>query len=282
MLAGQLDSLTPEMRKAASHVVENPNDIGVSSIREMADAADVKPNTLVRLARTVGFEGYEDFREPFREAIRRGSASFPDRARWLQAIRQQGDMGELYARMVSSAIGNIEATFAAIDESQLKSAAETIWQSRQTFTLGVGVNSANAQNFTYLASTGMVQFHAIPKTGSTATDDLAWADEREVMIAITCKPYRREVLEAMQIARDQGVKVIGISDSPASPVITGADHGFVVAADTPQFFPSSVSTIALLETLLSFVIAFASPEIVQRVDRFHKRRHELGIYQEGY
>ncbi|MEP1207190.1 MAG: MurR/RpiR family transcriptional regulator [Rhizobiaceae bacterium] len=281
-LAGQLSELTPEMRKAASHVIENPNDIGVSSIREMADAAAVKPNTLVRLARSAGFDGYENFREPFRQAIRQGGASFPDRARWLQAIRQQGDMGELYARMVSSAIGNIESTFASIDESQLKKAAEAIWGSRQTFTLGVGVNSANAQNFTYLASTGMVQFHAIPRIGSTATDDLAWADKRDVLIAITCKPYRREVLEAMKIARDQGVTIIGLSDSPASPIITGADHGFVVAADTPQFFPSSVSTIALLETLLSFVIAVASPEIVQRVDRFHKRRHELGIYEEGY
>lgn len=279
-LVGQLEELTPEMRKAASHVVENPNDIGVSSIREMADAADVKPNTLVRLARTVGFDGYEDFREPFREAIRQGGTSFPDRARWLQSIRQKGEMGALYAQMVSSAIGNIEATFAAIDETKLKAAAEAIWASRQTFTLGVGVNSANAQNFTYLASTGMVQFHAIPRIGSTATDDLAWADERDVLIAITCKPYRREVLEATRIARDQGVTVIGISDSPASPVVAGADHGFVIAADTPQFFPSSVSTIALLETLLSFVIAVASPEIVQRVDSFHQRRHELGIYEE--
>jgi hypothetical protein len=41
-----------------------------------------------------------------------------------------------------------------------------------------------------------------------------------------------------------------------------------VAADTPQFFPSSVSTIALLETLLSFVIAVASDEIVERVENF--------------
>ena len=55
----------------------------------------------------------------------------------------------------------------------------------------------------------------------------------------------------------------------------------IVAADTPQFFPSSVSTIALLETLLSFVIAVASPEVVARVERFHERRHRLGIYQEG-
>lgn len=279
-LAGQLDSLTPEVRKAAAYVLENPMDVGVSSIREIADAAKVKPNTFMRMAKEVGFEGYEDFRAPFREAIRKGTASFPDRARWLQSIRKGGQLGELYADMVASTIANIETTFANIDASTLKTAAEVIWSARRVFTLGVGVNSANAQNFTYLASTGMVEFHAIPRPGSTATDDLAWADERDVIIAITCKPYRREVLEAMEIAREQGMTIIGISDSPASPVITGSDYGFQVSAETPQFFPSSVSTIALLETLLSFVIASASPEIVDRVDRFHKRRHELGIYQE--
>ena len=55
-------------------------------------------------------------------------------------------------------------------------------------------------------------------------------------------------------------------------------QSFVISVDTPQFFPSSVSTIALLETLLSFVIASASPQVVQRVETFHRRRHELGIY----
>ena len=155
-----------------------------------------------------------------------------------------------------------------------------IWQSRQVFTLGVGVNNANARNFTYLASTGMKQFHAIPRPGSTPVDDLAWADGQDVLIAMTCKPYRTEVIEAVRIAREQGVTIVGISDSRASPVILNADHGFIVAADTPQFFPSSVSTIALLETLLSFVIAVSSEEIVERVEKFHKRRHQLGLYAE--
>ena len=62
------------------------------------------------------------------------------------------------------------------------------------------------------------------------------------------------------------------------PKIQSPSHGFVVSADTPQFFPSSVSIVALLETLLSFVIAVASDEIVERVETFHKRRHELGLY----
>ena len=277
-LADGLTDLTPETRKAASYILENPNDVSVSSVRELAEAAEVKPNTLVRMARSLGYDGYEDFRAPFREAVRKGGFGFPDRARWLQAVRAEGKLGELYADMVTSALANVESTFAGIDAEQMKAAAEAIWDSRNIYVLGVGVNSANAQNFTYLASTGMVQFHAIPKAGSTATDDLAWADKRDLLIAITCKPYRREVLEAVDVAREQGVTIVGLSDSPASPLIIGADHGFVVSCETPQFFPSSISTIAVLETLLSFVIASASPEIVERVEKFHRRRHQLGIY----
>lgn len=279
-LSNEMPQLTPEVRKAASYILENPNDVSVSSIREIAEAADVKPNTLMRMARSVGFDGYENFREPFREEIRRGVVSFPDRARWLQSLGQSGKLGGLYCDMVSAAIQNIEDTFAGIDAADLKAAASAILKSRQTFTLGVGVNSSNAQNFTYLASTGMVQFHAIPRTGSTPIDDIAWADERDVLIAITCKPYRTEVVEAVKIAREQGVQVIGISDSAASPIIVGSDHGFVVSAETPQFFPSSVSTIALLETLLSFAIAMGSPKLVERVKTFHERRHQLGLYYE--
>ena len=71
-----------------------------------------------------------------------------------------------------------------------------------------------------------------------------------------------------------------MSDSPASPLVTWADHGFVLSVDTPQFFPSSVAIIAFLETLLSFVIAVASDEIVTRVEKFHARRSALGLYQE--
>ena len=279
-LTAEWDALTPEAQKAARYVLENPAEVGVSTVREIAQAARVKPNTVVRMARQVGFEGYDDFREPFRDAIRRGGVSFPDRARWLQSISRSGELGGLYADMVGAAIRNIEDTFAGIDAASLEAAAKAIWASRAVYTLGVGVNNSNARNFTYLASTGMVNFHAIPRPGSVPVDDLAWADHRDVLIAITCRPYRAEVVEAVTIAREQGMTVISLSDSPASPIIRAADHGFVLAADTPQFFPSSVSTIALLEALLSFVIAVASDEIPARVDRFHRRRHQLGIYQE--
>ena len=278
-LAAELDHLTPETRKAATYVLENPNDVGVCSIREMASAAAVKPNTLMRMARTIGFDGYDDFREPFREEIRRGNLNFPDRARWLQSLSQSGQLGGLYADMVESAIRNIETTFASTDAESIKAAADDIVASRNTFVLGVGVNNSNARNFAYLADMASYNIWAIPRSGGVASDDLSRANEKDVLIAITCKPYRTEVVEAAALAKEQGVTLIGISDSPASPLITSADHGFVIGSDTPQFFPSSVALIALLETLMAFVIADAPAEVIDSIDRFHERRHRLGIYQ---
>ncbi len=279
-LAQNLDEFSPQLKKAAGYVLDNPNNVGVSTIREISDAADVTPNSFVRLAKSIGLEGYEELREPFREDIRSGTVSFPDRARWLQSLSRSGQLGPLYADMVQSVISNLEITFSNIDTEMLTNAADAIWQSRQVFTLGVGINNSNARNFTYLASTGMVKFHAIPRAGSTATDDLAWADERDTVIAITCAPYRQEVVTAARIAKEQGITLIAISDSATSPIIRIADHAFQVAHETPQFFPSSVATIALLETLLSFVIARSDAKIVDRVDAFHSRRHELGIYHD--
>lgn len=126
-LAKELSELTPEARKAATYVLENPLDVGVLTVREIADAANVNPNTVVRMARQMGCAGYDEFRAPFREAIRNGTAGFPDRVRWLQNTRKSGTMGALYADMVQSALANIEQTFADIQIYQLIAAATAIW-----------------------------------------------------------------------------------------------------------------------------------------------------------
>ncbi len=279
-LAAQLTGLTPETRKAAAYVLENPNDVGVSSIREIAAAANVKPNTFVRMARTVGFDGYDDFRAPFREEIRQGRATVPDRARWLQSLSKGGRHGGLYASMAASAIDNIEQTFADAGAADVKAAADAIVRARKTYVLGVGINHTLARNFAYLADMALENVEAIPRDGSLAIDDIARAGPEDVLVAMTFKPYRTDVLEAVRCAQEQGVTIIGISDSPASPLVAGVDHGFVVQTESPQFFTSTIATLALLETLMAFVVADASPGVINNIRRFHERRVSLGIYLE--
>ena len=277
-LAEEVHDLTPELRKAAAYVLENPNEIGVSSIREIAEAAKVKPNTLVRMARSVGCEGYEDFRKPFRDEIRARRDSFPDRARWLQSLAKGGRLDGLYAEMAAASVENIESLFSDTNTAALKAAADEIVAAHTTYVLGVGIANALARNFTYLASMAVGTVTSIPRDGSLPVDGLVRAGKGDLLIAMTFKPYRREVVEAVAAALQQDVTVIGVSDSLASPILAGARHRFVVPMDTPQFFTSTVALSAFLETLMAFVIADAAPDVIANIERFHERRRELGIY----
>ncbi|WP_238719967.1 MurR/RpiR family transcriptional regulator [Nitratireductor alexandrii] len=277
-LANRLSSFTPELQKAATHILENSNLVSVSSIRKMAQDADVKPNTLVRMARTLGFEGYEDFRKPFREQVIRGREDFPDRARWLQSLSKGGKLASLYADMAAASIENIESLFSDTDAKSVKAAADAVIKARTTYVLGVGIANVIAGNFAYLAGMAVGSVVAIPRDGSLPVDGLVRANKNDVLMAMTFKPYRREVVEAVDVAVAHGMKVIGISDSPASPILAKARHRFVVPMDTPQFFTSTVALTALLETIMAFVVAEAGPEAVSNIERFHRRRHELGIY----
>ena len=277
-LRGILADLSPELRKAATCLLEEQHMIGIHSARHMARLADVKPNTMVRLAKELGFSGYEALRVVFQSAIKQAEPGFQDRARWLQSLVKKGELGRLYADMAAVTMRNIETTLAASDARKMEAAALALHNADKRYMLGVGINHALAESFCYLADMASLPIEPIPKFGSLAIDDLAHGNKDDILIAITFKPYRQEVVSAVEQARSQGMQVIGISDSPASPIVLGADHGFVVETETPQFYTSIVATMALLETLMSFVIAEAGEDVASDIERFHERRHRLGIY----
>lgn len=278
-LAAALDELSPQVERAATYVLDNPGEIAVNSMRTLADAAGVKPNTLVRMARAVGFDGYEDFREPFRQYAAEGTLSFPDRARFLQTISQGGSHWSLVADMAGAAMTNVEALFAHLDADELKATADLIDGARRASVLGVGTAKTLADNFAYVASMAVENVAAIPNVG-LAIDEVARMTSDDVLVAMTFSPYRAEIVEAARVAGRRGVPIIAITDSHGSPLIPLATHAFVVPNDSPLPFSSNVAATALLETLLAFVVAASPDDVATAIDAFHNNRRAAGIYHE--
>jgi DNA-binding MurR/RpiR family transcriptional regulator len=277
-LRGGLLTMSPQLRKAARYVLDNQHEVGMTSIRGLADSADVKPNTLVRMAQAVGFDGFDDFREPFRQALRERREDFPDKARWLQEVAQSGRHGRLLGEMAAAAFDNIQELYTTFTADQVKAAADAIVEARTTYVLGVGVGYSLAHNFAYLAGMALDRVIAIPQDGSLPIDGITRAGPDDVLLAMTFQPFRREVVDAVEFARTQGLTVIGLSDSISSPILGIAAHPFCIPTDSPQFFTSTVGTAAFLETLMAFVIAEADPQAIDRIQQFHSRRREVGVY----
>ena len=279
-LTNALETMSPQVRQAATYVLDHPGEVAVESMRGIAEAAEVKPNTLVRMARAVGFDGYEDFRSPFRQQAADGTPSFPDRARFLQSINKGGRHGTLLADMASAALGNVESLFSEIQAGDLKAAADLIDASRRTYVLGVGTAKPLADNFAYVASMALGNVIAIPTIG-LAIDDVVRMEADDVLLAMTFRPYRVEIVEAVRVAVERGVPVISISDSWAAPIMAPATCGFVVQSDSPLPFSSSIAAVALLEVLLAFMMADSPTDIVDAIDAFHANRRSAGVYTDS-
>ncbi len=277
-LAGELEQMSPQLRKAAAFVLDHPDDVGLASVRELATAAEVKPNTLVRLARAVGCDGFEEFRAPFRAALRGRADPFPDRAQWLQDLAAGGRLGSLYAELAAAALANVAALFAGLGADEAQAIADRIVGSRRTYVIGVGSNYALANNFAYLVGMAVEHVVAVPDEGRVPMDSIVRAGPEDVVVALTFAPYRAEVVDATAAAREQGAAVVAITDTHASPIAAGAAHVILAAGDTPGFFPSTLAAAAALETLASFIVADAPAEVVATIDRFHRRRYDLGVY----
>ncbi len=278
-LADDFPDLSPQLRRAADYVLHNPNEVGVHSMRRIASNAEVTPNTLVRLAQALGFEGYQAFREPFSERLsKRGEDLFPDRARWLQSLAQGGSHGQLYRDMATTSLSNVEQLFSGATPDEVREVARKIGAARATYILGVGNAYALAHLFWYTGRMALDTLIQVPRHGNLPIDDIGRIDERDVLFAMTFRPYRSDVVAAVEHARTQGATIVAISDSRTSPIALKADHAFVAPTTTPHFFPSLSAGFVLIETLLAFLVAEGGPDAVENIKRFHKTRYGMGVY----
>lgn len=251
------------------------------SMRTLATRVDVHPNSFVRLARHIGFEGYDAMRERFRDFVRSGAGSYPDRVHWLQEMHRQGGSTAVFGSMAESCLDNTEKMFAGQSIEDLDRAVDWMIDARRVYVLGLGLAYPLAYNFWYVARMGFDHFILSPRHGSLPSDDIIRMDERDCLLAMTFQPYRRDTLAAVAQAKQKGAKVIGITDSSAASLCREVDLGLVSPTHTPQFFHSNSAVTALLESLCALLVVRGGDAASEAVEAFHAARWEENIYDES-
>ena len=251
-------------------------------MRALAVKTSVHPNAFVRLARLIGFEGYDEMRERFRDfLVSDDLGGFGDRARWLQEEASKDSAEAVVASMVASIADNMERGLQEVGTGLLEEACELILRAPRVHVLGVGAAYTLAHQFRYVARMAFGHVDLIPRHGSLPIDDLAPIGENELLVAMTFQPYRADTMGAVRLAKRRSARVIGFTDSVTAPLAREADLVLVCPTHTPQFFPSHAAMTGLLEALVALLVARAGEEARARIEAFHAERLAAGIYEEG-
>jgi DNA-binding MurR/RpiR family transcriptional regulator len=274
--------LPPALQAAARHIIDHPREVGVQSMRALAAKTSVHPNAFIRLARQIGFDGYDEMRERFRDFVVAGDGigGFRDRARWLQEMAAKGGSAAILGGMAAAIADNVERGFRNQDVRALEQACDAILAARSVYVLGLGSAYNLAHQFWYVARMAFGHMVPIPRHGSQAIDDLALVGEGDLLIALTFQPYRAETMSAVRMAKRRGARVIGITDSVTSPLAREADQALTCPTHTPHFFQSQAAVTGFLEALIALLVARAGEDAQARIEAFHGERLGAGIYEE--
>lgn len=271
-------TLSPQLRKVAAYILENPGEVATLSMRQVAGAATVPPPTLPRLAKVLGFETYNALRDIYRQHLQQRTVGYSEGAGRLQQQRGSASEATLWGSFKQASLSNIEHLFASLDNETVSNTADVILAARTVYVTGMQSSFSFANYFHYVGSMAIPNWVLLRNRNGVLADRVVNIGSEDVLVAIALRPVARDTIRLAQMAQDRGATVIGITDSRTTPLAARSDHVLTVPTNSPQFFESYVATTALLEMLIGFVVAKSDKDVVQNIDRVELCRRDLGEY----
>jgi DNA-binding MurR/RpiR family transcriptional regulator len=277
LLVDSYPTLTPQLQKAARFMMEHPEEIGLNSMRSVARDAGVKPATITRLTKTLGFPEYDALREPFRQRLRTSSPEF---ARRLENVQKLGETDEksLFADLRAQEISNIEGSLSDDNYVVMDAAAQTIHECRRIYVLGLRGAHAPAFLFHYAYQLFRRNSQQLDTRAGIFADQLRGIGPEDGLLVVSFPPYTQLTIDAVEYAADTGAKIVAITDSHVSPAATVATHTIVTENKSPSFYHSLTGALAVVQALITLLVTKAGGDAVKIVAEAEKQLSRVSAY----
>ncbi|MBN9217185.1 MAG: MurR/RpiR family transcriptional regulator [Mesorhizobium sp.] len=272
------DSLPSQLQDAARYLIDNPEDVALLSMREQARRAGLQPWTMVRLAKRLGFDGYEPLRSLYANAMRQGELGFAGKAG--AQLARQSEVGDraLAGEMVRSLAEQVARLGEPERLDTLVAAAERLYAARRIFCLGLRSSHPVVAHFGYVLSFLGEKTVMLDGASGAGTDAIRLATSQDMLFVASVAPYTRLTVELARRAASGGVPVIALTDSAVSPLAGLAALSVLVATDSPSFFHTMTPAFVVGEILAALIAGKGGDKALAAIRRTEEQLSQLDIH----
>lgn len=270
----QSDAYSRIQKKLASFLTEHWAEIPLMSIEHISKETGVSTATISRFARVFGFKGFYDFKDKIKEEIR-GMVNPVDRFRQLKA---DFSGKKSLVKVARQDVKNINKSIAMIKEETFTHLVELIETAPRIYSFGASVSSIFSSLIRYVFNQVQKEAHCLDESNMTVEERIVTLDKDDLVIFCSFYPYSKSTIEFAQLAHEQGLKVVAISDNEFSPI---SEHASLVLPIPGEniLFTTSISAFSVLINALATEIAYKKKdelaESVKNTDKILKRFYYL-------
>ena len=273
-LCSALPSLPSRLQQVGRFVAANDYDATTRSMRELASVAGADPAAFTRLAKAIGYSGWDELRAALTEARRPDTSSpFSVRAKG----RRHGPNSEV--ALVSDKLEAEAAGLARISPGAIAEAARALHGAKRIWIAGFRSCRSVAELLNYQLR--LFRPDSVQLVGGSGPEDLDFGafHSGDAMVAIGFAPYSTASVLSARAAHASRATLVAIADKVTAPMGEGADHLLQFeAAASPGFFPSLTGSIAIAQSLAAAVFMLGGASAKRRLEGTEERLADTSQY----
>ncbi len=266
--------LTGQERRAAAYLRLHYPAAGLGAMARFARAANVSPQTVLRLLTKLEFVSWEDFQDRLRVELVAEQAS--PLGRWTARHAAADPQSDWLAAFGERLARNVAASFAGLSPAEFESAALSIADPRYRVLVIGG-------RFTQQLARLLVRHLQIVRGGveeigslsSTWPDRLIDAGRKTVVVAFDIRRYSQDVIRFAALAAEQGARIVAMTDAADAPILKHASQKIIGIVETASTWDSLAALLALTEALAARVTELSGGTMPERLARLETLRQRL-------
>ena len=267
-------NLSPKKRVVADFILNDYKSLFLTNAKELAQTCGVSEPTVMRFVMDLGFNGFGEF-EQYVKGLLHIELTSVERLLKTSQTAQQTTTLEAYVR---NTVGNLENMVNTVSAQEVEHVARTLHASPSVLVAGYRASAVLASYFGYLLrkvrSGVQVDTAYLPDT----LDQIAAGGSSMALFLIAFPRYPRRAIELIEYAKYYDVQIIGLSDTPKSPIVTLADHFLIIDMEGLSFVDPFSHVITFLGALIheiAFIDKAATVKRLSRIEDGVRRREEF-------
>ncbi|WP_336273320.1 MurR/RpiR family transcriptional regulator [Vreelandella indica] len=277
-MIAQYDAMSAQLQQAARYVLEHPQDVALVSMREVARHADVQPATMTRLAKFLGLPGYDELRAQHAAVLREGGDGFAAKVRKRVDEGSERGVSDTASHMLQGLSAQLAKLCEPDSLRRLEAVADRLKSARKVYVLGLRSSHAVAWHFHYVMTLLGERSVHLDGPGGTGGDALIRATSEDVLLVISIKPYATGALELAQLAKEQEVGIVSITDSEVSPLVALSEQAVLCPTESDSFFHTLTPALAVSEVLCSLLAEYDRPKTLEALQQADKHLLQRNTY----
>lgn len=247
------DDFTKSDLKIYQYITDHKDTIAYVSLTELAESCQVAEATLLRFFRKMGYKGFQDFKFSFAQELSNEQFSNPE--------------DSVIEKIKNYMVTALEDSSKMIEQATLDAIVKRLTSARNIVLFGVGASGIAALDM-------QNRLMRIGKHVEAITDAhfqimrASTMDADTVVVAISVSGSSKDIVDSVQLAKDNGATIVAITNYAKSPLTKLADDVLVAAyKESPLDAGSLVAKVAQLYAvdLICTALALEDPEHVQTI-----------------